>query len=202
MFNHSCRYSYIPKSSGKERLQVSTIPGFVHTAAYAMYLFLFDTESSSPPNVLKRQWEQLPPSTTDTFRSVAKAIFDTGDSKNLGFRFTESDAWFLVGDYAARPRKIPLNTTGQPKPRQMRKQGRDESPGPRIPLAASRRNSIAVDLPPADASRAGTLEPDINSAEDHDLPTWATLSFETTAMPPRKRQRTDYEYVYGIGKHM
>ncbi|KAK0232685.1 hypothetical protein IW262DRAFT_15822 [Armillaria fumosa] len=86
MFNHLCRHSYIPKSSCKERLQVSTIPNFVHTAAYAMYLFLFDTGSTSSPNVLRRQWEELPLSTSDTFRSVAKAIFDTGDSKNLGFR--------------------------------------------------------------------------------------------------------------------
>lgn len=65
---------------------MSTIPKFVHTAAYAIYLFLFDTESTSSPNVLRRQWEELPLSTSDTFRSVAKAIFDTGDSKNLGFR--------------------------------------------------------------------------------------------------------------------
>ncbi|KAG7450912.1 uncharacterized protein BT62DRAFT_544193 [Guyanagaster necrorhizus] len=86
MFHHLCTRSCTPKSPGKERLQVSTIPGFVHTAAYAIYLFLFDTETSSPPSILRRQWEELPTSTTDTFRLVAKAIFDTGDSQNLGFR--------------------------------------------------------------------------------------------------------------------
>ncbi|KAK0207856.1 hypothetical protein DFS33DRAFT_1299651, partial [Desarmillaria ectypa] len=244
MFNHLCRHSCIPKSPGKERLQVSTIPGFVHTAAYAMYLFLFDTESSSPPHVLKRQWEELPPSTSDTFRSVAKAIFDTGDSKNLGFRSEQIHAALchLFSDEAGtlmsqslkreerlacfvelgsqlgvdlpkamrgsslvtvkrgRPKKVPLNTNGQPKTHQSRKRARDESPDPHIPLAASRRNS--VDVPPADPSRVGTSESDTHSAEDHDLPTWTTLTFDTTAMPPRKRQRTDCEYVYEIGKHV
>ncbi|SJL03192.1 uncharacterized protein ARMOST_06538 [Armillaria ostoyae] len=223
----------MPKSSGNERLQVSTIPNFVHTAAYAMYLFLFDSESSSPPNVLRRQWEELPPSTSDTFRSVAKAIFDTGDSKNLGFRSEQIHAALchLFSDDAetllskslkreerlacfvelgsqlgvdlpnamrgsslvtlkrgpGRPRKIPSNAIDQPTTHQARKRARDESLDPRVTLDASRRNSMAADLPRVDSSRVGTsvLDPDyIENA-------WASLIFDLTTTRRRKRQRTD-----------